>query len=98
MATVIVINPFEVPKGKENEALATWEKFADYFRKQPGYVSTALHRAISPDARFHLVSISEWASAEQFGAALQNPQVKAIADASMADLRFYPGLYEVIRT
>ncbi|MBI3606941.1 MAG: antibiotic biosynthesis monooxygenase [Nitrospirae bacterium] len=98
MANVIVINPFEVPKGKEKEALAIWEKFADYFCKQPGYVSTRLHRAVNPDARFHLVSISEWASAEQFGAALQNPQVKAIADATMEDLRFYPSLYEVIRT
>lgn len=98
MANVIVINPFEVPKGREEQALATWEKFADYFHKQPGYVSTALHRSISPDARFHLVSISEWTSPDQFGAALQNPQVKAIADATMEDLRFYPGLYEVIRT
>ena len=27
MANVIVINPFEVPKGKEEQALAMWDKF-----------------------------------------------------------------------
>ena len=59
MANVTVINPFEVPEGKEEEALALWDKFADYFRKQPGYVSTKLHRAINPDARFHLINIAE---------------------------------------
>ena len=98
MANLIVINPFEVPEGKEKQALMTWEKFAEYFRKQPGYVSTKLHRAIKPDARFYLVSISEWTSADQFAAALQNPEVKTIADTAMTDLKYYPGLYEVIRT
>ena len=98
MANVIVINPFEVPKGKEEQALAMWEKFAEYFCRQPGYVSTKLHRAINPDARFHLLSISEWVSAEQFAVALSNPKVKAIAEGAMEDLRYYPGLYEVIRT
>ncbi|MGH7452447.1 MAG: antibiotic biosynthesis monooxygenase family protein [bacterium] len=42
MANVIVINPFEVPKGKEEQALAMWDKFAEYFRRQPGYVSAKL--------------------------------------------------------
>lgn len=98
MGNVIVINPFEVPAGREEQAVSTWEKFAEYFCKQPGYVSTTLHRAINPDARFHLVSISEWASADQFAAALQNPMVRAIAEGAMEDLRYYPGLYEVIRT
>lgn len=85
MANLIVINPFEVPKGKEEQALATWERFAEYFRKQPGYVSTKPHRAINPDARFYLVSITEWTSADQFTAALQNPKVKAIAEGAMED-------------
>ena len=97
MTNVIVINPFEVPEGGEEQALAIWEKFAEFFCKQPGYVSTRLHRAVSPDARFHLVSISEWVSTEQFAAALQNPKVRTIAEGGMDGLRYYPGLYEVIR-
>jgi hypothetical protein len=42
MANVIVINPFEVPKGKEGQALAMWDKFAEYFRRQPAQKSEVL--------------------------------------------------------
>ena len=98
MANVIVINPFEVPKGKEEQSLTMWDKFAGYFRRQPGYVSAKLHRAINPDARFHLVTVAEWVSADHFLAALKNPELLAIAKEYKEDFPNYPGLYEVIRT
>jgi heme-degrading monooxygenase HmoA len=44
----ILINPFEVPKGKQDETLVFWEKAAEYMRKQPGFISTRLHQACSP--------------------------------------------------
>jgi hypothetical protein len=33
---------------------------------QPGFVSIRLHRALAPDARFHLINIAEWESVENF--------------------------------
>ena len=48
MSNVIVINPFEVPEGMEQEALTSWDTFAEYFSKQPGYVSTKLHQSRCP--------------------------------------------------
>ena len=98
MKNIITINPFEVPKGKEDEALAMWEKFAAYFSKQPGYLSTKLHQSLSPDAKFHLVSISEWESAEHFIKALQSEELQKIAETMPKDIQSYPGLYQVIRT
>ena len=98
MEKVITINPFEVPIGKEDEALAMWEKFADYFRNQPGYLSTKLHRALGSEAKFHLVSISEWESAEHFMNALHNPELQEIVETAPKDIQNYPGLYQVIRT
>jgi heme-degrading monooxygenase HmoA len=98
MANVIVINPFDIPKGKEEQALAMWDKFATYFRRQPGYISAQLHRAINPDARFHLVTVAEWKSEEHFLTALQNLKLQAIQKESKDDFPNYPGLYEVIRT
>jgi heme-degrading monooxygenase HmoA len=95
---VIVINPFEVPKGKEEQALAMGEKFAEYFRRQPGYVSSKLHRAIKPDARFHPVTVAEWTSPDHFMAALKPPELQKIAEAATDHSLNYPGLYEVIRT
>ena len=98
MANITVINPFEVPQGRENEALSMWETFAEYFRKQPGYISTKLHKAINPDAKFYLVNIAEWESVEAFQAALSNPELQDIAKDLPNDIPHYPGLYEVIRT
>ena len=55
MSNVILINPFEVPEGKEEACLAIWEAAAEYMRKQPGFISTKLHRALSSDVRFILL-------------------------------------------
>ena len=98
MANITVINPFEVPAGREDEALSMWEAFAEYFRTQPGYVSTKLHKAINPDARFHLINIAEWETVEAFQAALNNPALMDVAKDLPGDIPHYPGLYEIIRT
>ncbi len=98
MTNVTVINPFEVPLGKENEALSMWDSFAQYFRKQPGYISTKLHKALTSDAKFHLINIAEWESAEAFQAALSNPELQDIVKSLPIDIPHYPGLYEVVRT
>lgn len=42
--SVALINPFEVPEGKEEEALAFWERVAEYMRKQPGFGRRAFAR------------------------------------------------------
>ena len=95
---VILINPFEVPQGKEDEALAFWEKAADFMRRQPGFISTRLHKAISPQARFHLINIAEWNSAEDFEAAVTSVEFKTLTQPYMDVFPHYPGLYEVVRT
>ena len=45
MSKVVLINPFEVPKGREEEALAFWDRVAAFMRRQPGYIATRLHKA-----------------------------------------------------
>ena len=49
---VTLINAFMVPEGKVAESIAFWKKAADFMRVQPGYISTALHQAILPNAKF----------------------------------------------
>ena len=95
--TIILLNPFEVPAGKEQEAIEYWERGAEVLRKAPGYISTRLHRAISPDARFHLINLAEWESPEHFAAATQSEEFQAAIGADRAEFPHYPGLYEVIR-
>lgn len=98
MENITVINPFEVPQGREDETLSMWEAFAEYFRKQPGYISTELHKAIDPNAKFHFINIAKWESADAFQSALNNPELIEVAKDLPSDIPHYPGLYEVIRT
>lgn len=94
--SVILINPFTVPEGKLDEAIAMWEAGRDILKKQPGYISTKLHRSLSPDAQFPLINVAEWESVEAFKAATAKmwaskdfPRVDGVVPA--------PGLYKVIR-
>lgn len=96
--SVILINPFEVPEGKEEEALAFWEQAADVMRNSPGFISTRLHRAISPNARFLLINMAEWESPEHFQAAIESDAFKKATEGSMEAFPHFPGLYEVART
>lgn len=95
---VILINPFEVPTGKEDEALAFWERAAEYMRQQPGFLSTRLHRAVVPWARFHLINVAEWESVAHFEAALNSEEFKRLTQPYTEVFPHYPGIYEVVRT
>lgn len=97
MAKVILINPFEVPEGREQECLAVWERAAEYMRAQPGFLTSKLHRAIAPGGRFHFINIAEWQSADDFHAAIGKQEFKDLSAASMDAFPHFPGLYEVIR-
>ncbi|MPY21761.1 antibiotic biosynthesis monooxygenase [Shewanella psychropiezotolerans] len=93
---VILINPFEVPKGQEAEAIVYWEAARDFLQQQPGYVSTELHQSIQPNARFHLINIAEWENIETFKAATSKMR-KELTQKRIEGMKFYPALYDIIR-
>ena len=94
--SVILINPFEVPEGTNDEDfLRGWERAADYLRQQPGFLSSRLHRAVGPDARFRFVNVAEWASPQDFQAAVTSEQFREIAKGAGPGS---PALYEVVRS
>jgi heme-degrading monooxygenase HmoA len=96
MATVVLINPFEVPPGQEEEFLQGWETVRDFMQRQKGYVSTRLHRSLDPTARFRFANVAEWESAADFQAVLRHPEFVQLRNAT--PFAHYPALYEVIRT
>ena len=98
MSKVILINPFEVPEGREDECLAYWEKAAEYMRHQPGFISTRLHKTVSPQARFHFINVAEWESAEHFQTVIESEAFKELTAPNKELFPHYPGLYKVIRT
>jgi heme-degrading monooxygenase HmoA len=94
---LVLINAFEVPPEADDDFIRGWEAARDYLQTQPGYVDTALHRAVSPEADFRFVNIARWQSPQEFQAAVQSPGFRE-ASQGLAAYRPHPGLYEVVRT
>ena len=93
---VVLINTFTVPVTAVDEAIEMWEMARDFLKDQPGYVSTKLHKALAPDAKYLLINVAEWESAETFKTAtglMQKeaglPRIDGVVPG--------PGLYKVIR-
>jgi heme-degrading monooxygenase HmoA len=94
--SVILINPFEVPpEADDEEFLRGWERAADYMRQQPGFLSSRLHRALAPDARFRFINVAEWASPQDFQTAVTSEEFREIAKGAGPGS---PALYEVVRS
>jgi heme-degrading monooxygenase HmoA len=94
---VVLINAFEVPADRAGHFIAGWQATRDFLRSQPGYIETALHQALTPDADFLFVNIARWETAEAFRAAIGSAGMRA-ASAGLAAYRPHPGLYKVVRT
>jgi heme-degrading monooxygenase HmoA len=94
---LVLINAFEVPADADDDFIAGWEAARDYLIQQPGYVDTALHRAVAPGAEFRFVNVARWQSMEHFQAATQSDGFREAAQ-GLAAYRPHPALYEVIRT
>ncbi len=93
---ITLINPFEVPENMLEESIAFWEQARDFLQTQPGYISTDLHQSIIGDARFVLINVAKWESAEAFMAAAKKMQAEANLP-KVEGLMQNPALYKVIR-
>jgi heme-degrading monooxygenase HmoA len=92
--SVVLINLFEVPEGREDEFKAAWHAAADYLATKPGYISTRLHRSLTRDARFRFVNVAEWESAEHVKESVFNPEFRSVAR-SLAEYSSTPDFYSV---
>lgn len=94
---VTLINVFEVPPEKLDEAMAMWEAARDFLNTQPGYISTALHRSIMPDARFQLINIARWRNADAYRSATAAMRRDAGLK-PVEGLQFDAALYQIVQT
>lgn len=78
---VILVNPFYVARENIDAVLKAWEADATWLKKQPGFISTQLHRAIEPSTMFFNYAV--WESTAHFRAAFAHPDFQAT-------LEFYP--------
>ncbi|MDH5537905.1 MAG: hypothetical protein OEY03_00750 [Rhizobacter sp.] len=65
--------------------------------RQPGFGPAKLHRSLDANAKFHLVTVAEWQSADHFMSMLASDELKEAAK-GMEAFPHHPGLYQVIRS
>jgi len=58
-----------------DQFLAAWVDDASYFKRQPGYISTQLHRGIAGSCVF--LNVAVWESVDHFRCAFANPEFRA---------------------
>ena len=94
MQTVILINPFEVPAGEEEQFHKAWNEAGELLRHAPGFLSTRLHVSLDPQAKFRFVNVAQWESPQHFQAAMRSEAFQQIA--RKMPFTGYPALYRVI--
>jgi heme-degrading monooxygenase HmoA len=63
---VVLINALEVPDGQDEAFLQAWGRTRAFLATQEGYLSTRLHRSLSPGADFRFVNVARWRSPQAF--------------------------------
>lgn len=94
---VILINPFSVHKGGEEEFIKMWDEIAQFMKNQPGFIDTKLHRSLDPNARFQFINVAHWESAEAWQSAMSTvgPKAQGLAEQMQFEFEHNPALYQV---
>ena len=69
---VVLINTFTVAPEDAERLLEVWAEDASYMKRQPGFISTQLHRGIAGSTTF--VNVAVWESAAALRAAFFSPE------------------------
>ena len=87
---------YEVLAEDSERFLDSWEVANAFLTKQPGHVSTTLHRAESANPDFRFVNVSCWESADAFRTATQSQGFRDAAGRLEA-FPIHASVYEVVR-
>jgi heme-degrading monooxygenase HmoA len=91
---VILINKFNVKPEDVDKLIEAWKADASYFKQQPGFVSTQLHRGIGGSCVF--INYAVWESTQLFRQAFVNPEFKSKLGAYPDSTTTSPHLFEKV--
>jgi heme-degrading monooxygenase HmoA len=72
---IVLINTFTVAPEDADQLLAAWADDAAFMKRQPGFISTQMHRGIASSSTF--VNVAVWESAQALRAAFFSPEFQA---------------------
>lgn len=72
---VVLVNTFVASPEDADRLLAVWAADAAIMKRQPGFISTQLHRGIAGSGTF--LNYAVWETVAHFRAAFNNPEFRA---------------------
>ncbi len=72
---VVLVNLFTLDKDDEAAMLDAWSDDARFMQRQPGFISTQLHRAVGEGCTY--LNYAVWESVAAFRAAFAHPEFQA---------------------
>lgn len=72
---VVLVNLFTLDAQEEQAFRDIWQGDAEFMKRQPGFISTQLHRAIGGNATY--LNYALWESTAAFRTAFTQPEFKA---------------------
>lgn len=96
-AAVTLMNHFQVPEGRDEMFLQLWTQTSHYFRRQPGFLSLRLHRAVTPGAGYRYVNVARWESDAAYRAPHTTEEFRQlVTQPAWQEFPSSPLLYEVV--
>lgn len=94
---VTLLNSFIVPEGRDEAFVELWTETSNYFRRQPGFLSLRLHRAVTPDTPYRYVNVARWASDAEYRAPHQTDEFRQlVSQEAWREFPNSPFLYQVV--
>lgn len=93
-APVVLVNVFTLDKADEQAFLQAWQADAAVMKRQPGFISTQLHRAIGDSPTYFNYAV--WESTADFRAAFTHPEFRAKLSAYPASAVASPHLFQTV--
>jgi heme-degrading monooxygenase HmoA len=91
---VVLVNIFTLDKADEQTFLAVWQDDAAFMKRQPGFISTQLHRATGDSPTY--LNYAVWESTADFKAAFTHPEFRAKISAYPASAVASPHLFQKV--
>jgi heme-degrading monooxygenase HmoA len=91
---VVLVNPFTLDKADEATFLKTWQDDAEFMKRQAGFISTQLHRAIGESPTY--LNYAVWESTAHFRAAFTHPEFLAKLSSYPASAVASPHLFKKV--
>jgi heme-degrading monooxygenase HmoA len=93
-APVVLVNVFTLDRADEQAFLHAWQDDAAIMKRQAGFISTQLHRAIGESPTY--LNYAVWESTSDFRAAFTNPDFRAKLSAYPASAVASPHLFQKV--